>query len=85
MAVCMCKNQLAMYLASYISGIFRFHEHSTQVHETTGHSPYKLVFGQKPHTKQFAEGVPSLIKEEDLEPDGVVFEDENVNYAFTFA
>ena len=58
---------------------------NTQVHETTGHSPYELVFGQKPRTMQFAEGVPSLIKEEDLELDGVVFEDENVNYAFTFA
>ena len=33
---------------------------------------------------QFAEGVPSLIKE-DLEFNGVVFEDKNVNYAFTFA
>ena len=23
---------------------------NTQVHKTTGHSPYELVFGQKPHT-----------------------------------
>lgn len=50
---------------------------NTQVHETTGHSPYELVFQQKPRTMQFSEGVPSLIKEEDLELDGVVFEDEN--------
>jgi len=53
---------------------------NTQVHETTGHAPYELVFGQKLHTMKFAgEGAPTLIKEEDLEFDGVVFEDENVN------
>jgi len=53
---------------------------NTQVHETMGHSPYELVFGQKPRTMKFAgEGAPTLIKEEDLELDGVVFVDENVN------
>ena len=31
-----------------------------------------LVFGEKPHTMQFAEGVTSVIKEADLEPHGVV-------------
>ena len=45
---------------------------NTQVHETNGHSPHELVFGQKSRTMQFAEGVPSLIKEEDLELDDVV-------------
>ena len=29
---------------------------NTQVHETTGHSPYELVFGQKPHATLFPEG-----------------------------
>ena len=53
---------------------------NTQAHETTGHSPYELVFGQKPRTMKFAgEGAPSILKEEDLELDGVVFEDEKVN------
>ena len=47
---------------------------TTPVHEFTGHSAYELVFGQKPH--RFAEGVPTVIKEEDLELDGVVCEDE---------
>ena len=66
---------------------------NTQVHETTGHSPYELVFGQKPRTMKLAgEGAPSIIKEDDLELDGVVFEDEKVNnnynsyiYAYTLA
>ena len=46
---------------------------NTQVHETTRHSQYELVFGQKPRTMQFADGAPSFIKEEDLEFNGVVF------------
>lgn len=49
---------------------------NTQLHETTGHSPYELVFGQKPRSVVFA-GVEkiSLVKEEDLEEDGIIFED----------
>ena len=39
---------------------------NTQVHETTGYSPYELVFGQKPRTMRFVEGAPTVIKEEDL-------------------
>ena len=49
---------------------------NTQLHDTTGHSPYELVFGQKPHPVVFggAEGV-SVANEEDLEVDGIIFED----------
>ena len=48
---------------------------STQVHETTGHSPYKLVFGQKPHATILPRGDGTTItNEEDLELDGTVFE-----------
>ena len=58
---------------------------NTQVHETTGHSPYELVFGQKPRTMKLAgEGAPSIIKEDDLELDGVVFEDEKVNNNYSY-
>ena len=38
-----------------------------QVHETTGHSPYELVFGQKPHATIFPGGDETTItNEEDL-------------------
>ena len=49
---------------------------NTQMHETTGHSPYELVFGQKPRPVVFGgvEGV-SMANEEDLEVDGIIFED----------
>ena len=57
---------------------------NTQVHETTGYSPYELIFGQKPRTMRFVEGEPTVIKEEDLERDGVVFEDDNVNYTYSY-
>ena len=44
---------------------------STQVHETTGHSPYKLVFGQKPHATILPRGDGTTItNEEDLELHG---------------
>ena len=37
---------------------------NTQLHETTGHCPYELVFGQKPHPVVFAgvEGVSMVNK-----------------------
>ena len=49
---------------------------NTQLHETTGHSPNELVFGQKSHPVIFGgvEGV-SMANEEDLEVDGIIFED----------
>lgn len=49
---------------------------NTQLHETTGHCPYELVFGQKPRPVVFGgvEGV-SMVNEEDLEEDGIIFED----------
>ena len=47
-----------------------------QLHETTGHSLYKLVFGQKPRPVVFG-GIEwvSMANEEDLEVDGIIFED----------
>ena len=52
-----------------------------QVHETTGHSPYELVFGQKPHATVFPGGDGTRItSEEDLELDGIVFEDNEVRH-----
>ena len=52
---------------------------NTQIHETTSHSPYELVFGQKPHATLFpgSDGT-TITKEEDLEFDGIVFEDNEV-------
>ena len=46
----------------------------TQLHETTEHSPYELVFGQKPHPVVF-DGVEgsSMADEEELEVDGIIF------------
>ena len=35
---------------------------NTQVHETTGHSPYELVFGQKPHAAIFPSGDGTMKK-----------------------
>ena len=52
-----------------------------QVHETTGHSPYELVFGQKPHATIFPGGDGTIItNEEDLELDGIVFEGNEVRH-----
>ena len=54
---------------------------NTQVHETTGHSPYELVFGQKPHATIFPGGDgTTMAKEEDLEFDGIVFESNEVRH-----
>ena len=41
---------------------------NTQLHEMTGHSPYELVFGQKPRPVLFSgvEGI-SMVDEEELE------------------
>ena len=52
-----------------------------QVHETTGHSPYELVFSQKPHATVFpvSDGT-RVTNEEDLELDGIVFEDNEVRH-----
>ena len=49
---------------------------NSRLHETTGHSPYELVFGQKPRRVVFGgvEGV-SMANEEDLEVDRIIFED----------
>ena len=48
---------------------------NNQLHETSGHSPYELVFGQKPHATLFPGGYGTTItKEEDLELDEIVFE-----------
>ena len=46
---------------------------NTQLHETMGHCPYKLVFGQKPCPVVF--GGVSMVNEKDLEVDGIIFED----------
>ena len=52
-----------------------------QVHETTGHSPYELVFGQKPHATVFPGGDGTRVtSEEDLELDRIVFEDNEVRH-----
>ena len=53
---------------------------NTQVHETTGHSPYELVFGQKPHATLFPEGDGTTITNKDLEFDGTVFEGNKVRH-----
>ena len=51
---------------------------NTQVHETTGACPYELVFGQKPREVLFPSGQKyDVIFEEDLECDGVVFEEKD--------
>ena len=52
------------------------HSMNTQLHETMGHCPYELVFGQKPCPIVFG-GVErvSMVNEEDLEVDGIIFED----------
>ena len=34
---------------------------NAQVHETTGHSPYKLVLGQKPHATIFPGGDATMM------------------------
>ena len=48
---------------------------NTKLHETTGHCPYELVFGQKARPVVFGgvEGV-SMVNEKDLEVDGIIFE-----------
>ena len=48
---------------------------NTQVHDTTGRSPYELVFGQMPREVVFPSSKKSaIILEEDLEADGVVLD-----------
>ena len=48
---------------------------NTQVHETTGTSPYELVFGQKPRSVVFpTSAATGVIFEEDLTDDGVHFD-----------
>ena len=49
---------------------------NTQLHEKIGHCPYELVFEQKPRPIVFGavEGV-TMVNEEDLEVDGIIFED----------
>ena len=49
---------------------------NTQLHETAGHCPYELVFGQKPCPVVFGgvEGI-SMVNEEDLEVYRISFED----------
>ena len=49
---------------------------NTQLHETIGHCLYELVFEQKPRPVVFGgvEGV-TMVNEEDLELDGIIFED----------
>ena len=48
---------------------------NTQVHDTTGRSPYELVFGQMPREVVFPSSKKStIILEEDLETDGVVLD-----------
>lgn len=47
---------------------------NTQVHETTGTSPYELVFGQKPRSVLFpASTTTGVVLEEDLTDDGLHF------------
>ena len=46
------------------------------MHETTGHFPYELVFGHKPRPVVFGwVEVASMVNEEDLEVDGIIFKD----------
>ncbi|KAL5515249.1 hypothetical protein EMCRGX_G000390 [Ephydatia muelleri] len=47
---------------------------NTQVHDTTGRSPYELVFGQMPREVVFPSSTKSAIILEDLEADGVVLD-----------
>lgn len=47
---------------------------NTQVHKTTGASPYELLLGQKPRSVIFQQRQPHL--EEDLTDDGVHFNTE---------
>ena len=48
---------------------------NTQVHDTTGRSPYELVFGQMPREVVFPSSKKSaIILEVDLETDGVVLD-----------
>ena len=52
---------------------------NTQVHETTGSTPYELVFGQKPREVVFLPGKSSgVIMEEDLEADGFILSRERI-------
>ena len=55
--------------------IFKIDSMNTQVHDTTGRSPYELVFGQMPREVVFPSSKKSaIILEEDLEADGVVLD-----------
>ena len=40
---------------------------NTQVLETTGHSPYELVFGQKPYATIFLRGDGTAIPNEEIQ------------------
>ena len=46
---------------------------NTQTHETTGTSPYELVFGQKPRSVIFPSNKSVGVLEEELEKEGVIF------------
>ena len=49
------------------------------MHETTGHSPYELVFDQKPHAIIFTKGDSTTItNEEDIELDEIMFKGNEV-------
>ena len=55
---------------------------NTQTHESTGSSPYELVFGQKPRSVLFPsneQAYSTIILEEDLEKDGVNLSEEVVD------
>ena len=48
---------------------------NVQIHSATGHSPYEVVFGQKPHSVLFPSGkIIGPLLEEELEMDGVTVE-----------
>ena len=47
---------------------------NTQVHETTGSTPYESVFGQKPSCFFPTDKSSGVIMKEDLEANGVHFE-----------
>ena len=55
--------------------IFKIDSMNTQVHDTTGRSPYELVIGQMPREVVFPSSKKTaIILEEDLEADGVVLD-----------
>ena len=66
-----------MYSALAISIYFLVDAMNMQVHSSTGSSPSELVFGQKPRAVLFPKNSDEVdvVFEEDLERDGVVFDD----------